>query len=81
MKKFPAKQQGLLGRKPRTPCFGGSDEVLNAVSRRGSKQGIDIGKPFEPAPPMERAVHAEIGEEIFFAERAQSFGPGQGHDA
>ena len=77
----PAKQQGLRGGAPGAPCFGGADEALDAVLRRGSEKGVDIGKPFKPVPPVERAVHAEIGKEIFLAQRAQSRSPGQGYDS
>src|SRR5262249_52271065 len=42
-KKPQAEQQGLGGRAPDAPRFGGWEEVLNAVFRRGSEKGVDIG--------------------------------------
>ena len=73
----PAKQHGLRGGAPGASCFSGAEEPLDAVLRRGSKKGADICKPFKPVPPVERAVHAQIGEEIFLVQRAQSRTPGR----
>jgi hypothetical protein len=50
---------------PNFPCFGSADDALAAVLSRGSEQGVDSGKPFEPVPPMEGAAHAEIGDTFY----------------
>ena len=81
LQKPPAKQEGLGGGAPRAPEFSGADQALHAILRGGRQQGVDIGKPFEPVPPVERAVYAKIGKEIFFDQPAKSRSPRQGYNS
>ena len=74
-----AEQEGLSGSTLGAPSFGATDQEFDVPLRLGGKQSVDIGKPFQPMPPMQCAVHAEIREEIFLSEGAQSCSPSHGY--
>jgi hypothetical protein len=47
-----AKQNCLRSGSPGTPGLGGANKMLDATLRGSRQQGVDIGKPFEPVPPV-----------------------------
>src|SRR5262249_6993001 len=79
--KPPAEHQGLGGGSPCAPSFGGAEEMFDtALIRGGRQERVDISKPFEAIPPVERPMHTQIREKVFFAQGAQSPGPGKWYD-